>query len=202
MGRIDGRLHVLLVRRSQAPFAGRWALPGGALRIDLDRSLDEGALRVMHERLGLRLPFLRQLLAVGGPTRDERAPWALSVVYRALVDPSAVPAVPGKRVEAVGWRAVDEMAGDRTIAFDHASLIAQAVAATRDEVEQLRLPAGYLPAEFTLGELQGICEELTGRPWDKSSFRRKLADRGLVEPIEGAWRGGANRPAQLYRLAA
>lgn len=200
LGRIDGRLHVLLVQRAQAPYAGRWALPGGALRIDLDRSLDEGALRVMQERLGLRLPFLRQLLAVGGPTRDERAPWALSVVYRALADPAAVPAVPGKRVEALAWRPVDDLFGDRTIAFDHSALISQAAAAMRQEVEQLQLPAGYLPEAFTLGELQGICEELLGRSLDKSSFRRKLADRGLVEPIEGAWRGGANRPAQLHRF--
>lgn len=200
LGRIDGRMHALLVRRAQAPHAGRWALPGGVLRIDLDRSLEDAAQRVIQERLGIRLPFLRQLLAVGGPSRDERAPWALSVVYRALVEPSSIHAAPGKRVEALAWRPVDELGADRTIAFDHATLVGQAAAATRDEVERLRLPAGYLPETFTLGELQTICEELLGRSLDKSSFRRKLADRALVEPIEGAWRGGANRPAQLFRL--
>lgn len=202
MGRIDGRLHVMLVRRAQAPYAGRWALPGGALRIDLDSSLEHAAQRVMRERLGVTLSFLRQLVAVGGPSRDDRAPWALSVVYRALTDPASLPASPGKRVEAIAWRPVDELEGDRSIAFDHAGLIAQAVSATRDDVERLMLPAGYLPEAFTLAELQATCEELLGRNLDKSSFRRKLADRGLVEPIEGAWRGGANRPAQMYRLAS
>ena len=201
LGLIDGRLNVLLVRRAQAPHTGRWALPGGALRIDLDRSLDDAAMRVMQERLGARLPFLRQLLAVGGPTRDERAPWALSIVYRGMSHPESLPATPGKRVAALAWRPVDDVKDDRTMAFDHAALIAQAVAATRLEVEQLQLPAGYLPEEFTLGELQVICEQVLGRPLDKSSFRRKLADRGLVSPIEGAWRWGANRPAQMYRLA-
>ena len=52
MALIGGRLHVLLARRAEPPHAGRWALPGGALRIDLDRTLDDGARRVMHERLG------------------------------------------------------------------------------------------------------------------------------------------------------
>ena len=85
MSLVDGRLQVLLGRRAEAPHAGKWALPGGVLRIDLDRSLDAAAARVMRERLGLELPFLRQMAAVGGPTRDPRAPWALSVVYRALV---------------------------------------------------------------------------------------------------------------------
>ena len=84
MALVDGGLQVLLARRAEAPHAGAWALPGGVLRIDLDGNLDDAARRVMRERLGVDLPFLRQIQAVGGPTRDPRAPWALSLVYRAL----------------------------------------------------------------------------------------------------------------------
>ena len=200
MALIDGRLQVLLARRAQAPYASRWALPGGVLRIDLDRTLDDGARRVMQERLGMELPFLRQLCAVGGPTRDPRAPWALSVVYRALVLSERVQPLAGKRVEGLVWRPVDEAGHDRSLAFDHASLVAQAAAVTRAEVEQLDLPVGLLSDEFTLGELQASCEQALGRRLDKSSFRRRLADRHLVEPVEGAMRGGAYRPAQVYRL--
>src|SRR5258706_1133010 len=87
MSLIDGQLKVLLARRAEAPHAGKWALPGGVLRIDLDHTLDAAARRVMFERLGLELPFVRQLCAAGGPTRDPRAPWGLSIVYRALVRP-------------------------------------------------------------------------------------------------------------------
>jgi ADP-ribose pyrophosphatase YjhB (NUDIX family) len=196
---VDGGLQVLLARRAEAPHAGKWALPGGVLRIDLDRSLDAAAQRVMHERLGLELPFLRQLCAVGGPTRDPRAPWALSVVYRALVPAEKLDPSAGKRIEALAWRPVEEAMEDGGLAFDHAALIGQAVKATRDEVDVLELPFGFLPAEFTLGELQVTCEQLLGRRLDKSSFRRRLADRGLLEPVEGAVRGGAFRPAQLFR---
>jgi ADP-ribose pyrophosphatase YjhB (NUDIX family) len=195
---VDGGLQVLLARRAEAPHAGKWAFPGGVLRIDLDRSLDTAAQRVMHERLGLDLPFLRQLCAVGGPTRDPRAPWALSVVYRALVPAEKLDPSAGKRVEALAWRPVEEAIGDKSLAFDHAALIEQAVKSTRDEVEALELPFAFLPMEFTLGELQSTCEGLLGRRLDKSSFRRRLADRELVAPIEGATRGGAFRPAQLY----
>ena len=149
---------------------------------------------------GLELPFLRQLCAVGGPTRDPRAPWALSVVYRALVTTEQFEPSAGKRVEALAWRPVEDAIGDKTLAFDHAALIGQAVEkATREEVEVLELPFEFLPQEFTLGELQATCEHLLGRRLDKSSFRRRLSDRDLVEPVEGAMRGGAFRPAQLYR---
>lgn len=197
---IEGELQVLLARRSQAPHAGKWALPGGVLRIDLDRSLEAAAGRVMDERLGLEMPFLRQLGAVGGPTRDPRAPWALSVVYRALVPAEKLKPSAGKRIEALAWRPATTAAGDKTLAFDHAALIDQAVKATRAEVEALELPAGFLPEAFTLGELQSVCEQLLGRRLDKSSFRRRLADRDLVQPVKGVLRSGANRPAQVYSL--
>ena len=196
---IDGALHVLLAHRAEAPHAGKWALPGGVLRIDLDRSLDDAARRVIRERLGIDLPFLRQVCATGGPTRDPRAPWALSVVYRALVPTGSVNPAAGKRIVDLAWRPVAETVADRKLAFDHASLIDQAVQATRAEVERLDLPFDFLPDHFTLGELQATCEQMLGRSLDKSSFRRRLADRDLVEPVEGSTRGGAFRPAQLYR---
>ena len=104
----DG-LAVLLGRRAEAPFAGRWALPGGVVRIDLDKTLEDAVRRVIDERLGLTLPYLRQVCTVGGATRDPRAPWGLSVIYRALVPLEAVAPKPGKRLEALRWWAVDEV---------------------------------------------------------------------------------------------
>jgi len=196
---VDGVLQVLLVRRAEEPHKGKWALPGGVLRIDKDPSLDEAALRVARERLGVEVPFLRQLCAVGGPARDKRAPWALSVVYRALVPAERFEPSAGKRIEALAWRPVEDASSDNGLAFDHAELVAKAVDATRAEVGRLELPFGFLPMEFTLGELQATCEQLLGRRLDKSSFRRRLAERDVLEPVVGAMRGGAFRPAQLYR---
>lgn len=200
MSVVDGALSVLLIKREQAPYAGRWALPGGVLRIDLDKSLEAAAQRVAQERLGVSLTYLRQQCAVGAASRDPRAPWALSVVYRALVPFEAFEPLPGKRIEALKWMPVDAAISDRSLAFDHGALIEQAVAATRAEVQALELPSGYLPDEFTLGELQSACEALLGRRLDKSSFRRRLDDAGCVMEVPGAMRTGAFRPAQLYRL--
>lgn len=201
MSVVEDRLCVLLARRQEDPHAGKWALPGGALRIDLDGTLEDAAQRVAHERLGVRLPFLRQLCAAGAKNRDPRAPWALSVVYRALLPVESVAAVPGKRIEALEWRPVDDVVNDRKIAFDHAVLIRRAVEAMRDEIRRLELPFGFLPEAFTLTELQVTCEQLLGARLDKSSFRRRLDALGVVEAIEGEMRGGAFRPAQLYRCA-
>ena len=93
---VEGQLAVLLGRRAEAPYQGRWAIPGGVLRIDLDASLDDAARRVASERLKVEVPYLRQLCAVGGRQRDPRSPWALSVVYRGLVRSEEFVAAPGK----------------------------------------------------------------------------------------------------------
>jgi ADP-ribose pyrophosphatase YjhB (NUDIX family) len=196
---VDGGLAVLLGKRAGAPHKGKWALPGGVIRIDLDRDLESAAQRVAGERLGVTLPYLRQLQAVGGKSRDSRAPWALSIAYRALLPFDAIDPKAGKRLEALRWCPVDEAIADAKLAFDHADLIRSAMEATRAEIERLELPFGFLPEAFTLGELQACCEALLGRRLDKSSFRRRLDERGLLEALTGEMRTGAFRPAQLFR---
>jgi len=199
MSIVDGRLAVLLGKRVAAPHEGQWALPGGVLRIDLDEDLDAAAQRVATERLGVQLPFLRHLTAVGGKLRDSRAPWALSIAFRALLPIETIDPKAGKRLEALRWVPVDEAMQDVSLAFDHAGLIHSATETTRIEIDRLELPFGFLPEKFTLGELQTCCESLLGRRLDKSSFRRRLDERKLVAPVPGEMRTGAFRPAQLYR---
>ena len=199
MSIVDGHLVVLLGKRTGAPHEGQWALPGGVLRIDLDADLEGAAQRVADERLGVQLPFLRHLTAVGGKLRDSRAPWALSIAFRALLPVEAIDPKAGKRLEVLRWVPVDEAMLDERLAFDHAALIRSATEITRTEIERLELPFGFLPDKFTLGELQACCEMLLGRHLDKSSFRRRLDERSLVEPVPGEMRTGAFRPAKLFR---
>ena len=198
---IDGKLSVLLGQREEEPAKSMWAMPGGVLRIDLDASLDAAAHRVAMERIETPLPYLKQQCAVGGLGRDPRARWSLSVIYRALVPGGSLAPLPGKRLTSLQWTSVDTASVDTNLAFDHHQLIASAVADLRHEVERMDLPFDYFGAEFTLSDLQIGCEQLLGYALDKSSFRRKLDDRGVVMAVDGAFRRGANRPAQLFAKA-
>lgn len=195
---MDDRLHVLLSHREEAPYKGRWGLPGGVLRIDLDGSLEAAAQRVAQERLNMNLPNLGQVAAVGGADRDPRAPWAMSVVYRSLVQ-ADLNGTPGKRVQALAWRPVDEVTAASHLAFDHAELVERAVRATRREIAEMRFPLGWVPEPFTYSELQALSEAVLGAPLDKVTFRRRMDAAGMALPLEGQMRaGGAHRPAQLY----
>ena len=202
---LQGALTVLLVRREEFPQRGRWALPGGVIRADLDVDLDASAARVARERLQVSNLALQQHGAVGGRHRDLRGPgkgWALSIVYRGLIRAHSIQPEPGKRVTDLTWMPVEVAAAAQELAFDHGHIVRAASAALADETNSFLLPFGLLPPEFTLTELQEVCELVIGRRLDKSSFRRRLEEQQLVERAEGLVRRGPNRPAQIFRERA
>ena len=78
----DNGLQVLLVQRDLPPFKGRWALPGGFVRLDED--LEAAARRELVEETGLAQVFLEQLYTFGAVDRDPRER-VVSVGWYALV---------------------------------------------------------------------------------------------------------------------
>ena len=78
----EGDLKVLLIERGLEPFKGRWALPGGFVRVD--ETLDAAARRELQEEAGLTHVFLEQLYTFGTVDRDPRER-VVSVAYYALV---------------------------------------------------------------------------------------------------------------------
>src|SRR5438445_12578682 len=78
----EGELKVMLIQRGLAPFAGKWALPGGFVRVD--ETLDDASRRELEEETGITKVYLEQLYTFGEPRRDPRER-VVSVAYYALV---------------------------------------------------------------------------------------------------------------------
>jgi ADP-ribose pyrophosphatase YjhB (NUDIX family) len=193
------RLEVLLVRRKDEPgepFPGSWALPGGFVDVARDQDIASCARRKLQEKTGVASPYLEQLGSWGGAQRDPRG-WSTTHVYFALIPAPDGLAAGGNAADAA-WMPVAGNGVRAALAFDHAELLAAALARLRSKVEYTSLPAQLLPREFTLSELQQVFEIVLGRQIEKSAFRTRVLAADFLEELPRR-REGSNRPAQLYR---
>lgn len=191
----DRKLHVLLIQRGVWPFEGAWALPGGFVR--LDEELDDAAHRELREETGVgAAQFLEQLYTFGTLGRDPRTR-VISVVYYALLPEPTLTPTAGTDAIAAQWWAVDSLP---PLAFDHAAIVTKALERLRAKLGYTSVTYALLAEEFTLTELQNAYEIILGHELDKRNFRKKLLATELLEGLEKQRRGGAHRPAQLFRF--
>ena len=88
----------------------------------------------------------------------------------------------------------------RRLAFDHGTILADAVERARSRLEWTPLAADFVGAEFTIAELRRVYEVIWGLDLDPANFHRKVTRaRGFVEETGRNADSGRGRPAQLYR---
>jgi 8-oxo-dGTP diphosphatase len=190
----EGDLKVLLVQRDLEPFAGKWALPGGFVRVE--ESLEDAARRELAEETGLKDIFLEQLYTFGTPDRDPRER-VVSVAYYALVPLADHRPQAATDARQAAWFGVDD-APD--LAFDHEDILAAALARLRGKVRYEPIGFELLPARFTLGQLQHLYEVVLEERLDKRNFRKKILGMGLLVDTGEIQQDVAHRAARLYRF--
>ena len=112
---------VLLIRRKNPPFKNLWALPGGFL--EMDESLQESALRELHEETGISDVQLKQIGAYGEPNRDPRGR-VITIAYIGIVKSEQQAAVAGSDASEVAWFSTADLP---QLAFDHNDIIVKAL---------------------------------------------------------------------------
>ena len=189
----EGRLGVLLQRRSEAPHRGEWALPGGFVRID--ESLDAAARRILVDKAGLGDAWLEQLYSFGDPGRDPRMR-IVTIAYFALV-PTADLTAALKDNDELTMAPLDALPA---LAFDHAAIVDHAAARLRGKLDYAPIAFALLPPLFTLRALQDVHEAILGTNLNTPAFRRRMLDKGWIEGSGEREEGGAFRPAELFRI--
>jgi len=195
-----GRLHVLLVQRCVDPFAGMWAIPGGFKRPG--ETLDDAARRELDEETGVDgADVLRQFGAYGDPGRDPRMN-VVTVAYVAVIRDVGTPAASTDAVAAALLPVDDVLDGGIALAFDHASILRDAVERVRADLELTGTATAFLPPTFTLAELRAVYEAVWDVRFDAANFRKRvLVEDGWVIPTGKRAQPGASggKPAELYR---
>ena len=192
----EGELKVLLIQRGLEPFKGKWALPGGFVRVD--ETLDDAARRELVEETGLANVFLEQLYTFGTVKRDPRER-VVSVAYYALVKLSDHKAKAATDAAEAKWFPVSQIP---KLAFDHADILALALTRLQGKVRYQPIGFELLPPKFTLSDLQHLYEAILGTELDKRNFRKKVLSFGLLVPLNETQMAGRHRPAQLFRFDA
>lgn len=203
---------VLLARRDEHPFLGRWALPGGF--VGPRESLDEAARRVLREKAHMDSAYIEQLYTFGAIDRDPRTR-VISVAYFALLPATrfeaalesapaltlARMAVPPSLEEGDPIEASGPGGAALTLAFDHGDMLALAVRRLRGKLDYSEVAFALLPEVFALRDLQRVHEAILGTRLNKPAFRRRMLDGGRLEATGERETGASFRPAELFRRA-
>ncbi len=100
----EKELKILMIKRGDHPYMGKWAIPGGFVRIN--ENLEQAANRELYEETGVDNVYLEQLYTWGDVDRDPRMR-VISTSYMALVDKKSLKIKAGDDAEDAKWFSVE-----------------------------------------------------------------------------------------------
>src|SRR3989338_8164007 len=188
----NGELQVGLIQREEAPYSGKYALPGRFVRYE--EPIEETARQALKLKGGIdpNSVFLEQLYTFGSNLERDTRIRTISIVYYGLVESSKIDFQQGNLFT---WYSVYDLP---KLAFDHKEIIDYAVNRLRGKIWETDFAFQLMPDEFTLTELQKAYEIILGKKLDKRNFRKKIAELQILKDLKKKKQEGPHRPAALY----
>lgn len=193
---VNDELQLVLAKRPTTSdvFPDSYALIGGYVHTSEDSDLLDSAIRILRNKIGFtKSVYLEQLESFSGPYRDPRG-WSVSQAYCAIVPVEYIKI--NENVSLFKEQDVLEM----DLPFDHIKIIKKAFQRIKSKSTYSILPTHFFGGSFTLSELQKVYEIILCQKLDKSSFRKRISDMDILTLLEGQFKTGSQRPAQLYTL--
>ena len=189
----DGtKLNVLLIERGVEPFKGRWAFPGGFMK--MDETALQGAKRELKEETGLENAYIKQFHAFSDPNRDPRER-VITIAYYALVRISEVKG--GDDAARAEWFPINKVP---SLAFDHDLILREATTALRRQIHFEPVGFELLPEKFTMTQLQHLYEAILGVKFDRRNFANKMLKLGILTELEERVTLPNKKVAFLYKF--
>lgn len=181
------QLMVLLVKRNDFPYKGKYALPGGF--VHEDETMEETLGRTLKTKTGLTDVFNEQLYTISDVDRDPRMR-VISCAYFSLLD------IDEAEITDAEWFPVSE-AINMDLAFDHATIIKDALERIRGKINYTDIVFNMMPKEFTINDLQQVYEIVLDKKLLGAAFRRTISDS--IEDTGKMTSNEGHRPARIFR---
>ena len=187
-------IKILLIQRGIEPFKGKWAFPGGFMKID--ETAEECAKRELEEETGLKNAAVEQFYTFSDVNRDPRER-VITVAHYALVRLSEVKG--GDDAASARWFAMDEVP---SLAFDHDRILRMAVNRLKERICFEPIGFELLPEVFTMTELQNLYEAILEVKFDRRNFYNKMLKLGILAEAEPRPANASRRTPTKYRFNA
>ena len=187
-------IKVLLIQRGIEPFKGKWAFPGGFMKID--ETAEECAKRELEEETGLKNTAVEQFHTFSDVNRDPRER-VITVAHYALVRLSEVKG--GDDAASARWFSMNEVP---SLAFDHDRILRMAVNRLKERICFEPIGFELLPEVFTMTELQNLYEAILEVKFDRRNFYNKMLKLGILSEAEPRPANASRRTPSKYRFNA
>jgi 8-oxo-dGTP diphosphatase len=182
-----GELQVLLIERESPPYKGRWALPGGFIR--MNEPLEVAVVRELAEETGIKdLSFLIQLGAYGELGRDPRGR-DISVAFIGIIPGGARPPKAGSDAALAVWLPVEEL--PERLAFDHATILGDALRRIAAGGRYSGVLFAFLRDPFTPEQLGDVLHAVYGVALKPEDYLKPFLEMKIVSQI---------KPSRHYRF--
>ncbi|MBE6314870.1 MAG: NUDIX hydrolase [Bacteroidales bacterium] len=187
-------IKVLLIQRGIEPFKGKWAFPGGFMKID--ETAEECAKRELEEETGLKNTAVEQFHTFSDVNRDPRER-VITVAHYALVRLSEVKG--GDDAASARWFSMNEVP---SLVFDHDRILRMAVNRLKERICFEPIGFELLPEVFTMTELQNLYEAILEVKFDRRNFYNKMLKLGILSEAEPRPANASRRTPSKYRFNA
>ena len=170
----DG-LSVLLIQRGIDPFKGRWAIPGGFLK--MDETVEQCARRELKEETGFEAKTVEEIGCFSDVNRDPRER-VITIAHFALARKAEVKG--GDDAAAAHWFSIDDIPA---LAFDHDMILRKARKRLKEMIHFQPIGFELLPEVFTMPQLQDLYEAILEVKFDRRNFANKMLKLGLLTEV-------------------
>lgn len=191
-----------------------WFIPGGY--VYQDESVDEAARRNLNEQTQIHDLILYQFGSFGSSDRrmnvttggiehlgmpEDIRDWIsqrfVTLSYYSVIADIHNEIKVNPLYSSAKWLNIDD---NDILAMDHSIIVTEARKALAKDLLSQPLLISFMPAEFTMPELQKLYEAILGRSVDRGNFRKRMLKSGFLKKTGQVKGNTRQRPPELYQI--